>query len=136
LIEIEHISKTFTVKSKEIRALDDVSFTVPKSSIGALVGHNGAGKTTLIKILSTLIIPDQGDARINGISIREEKKVRKEIGVMMVSERSFYFTLSGFDNLVFFGIVQAYRFLKRKEGKGTPQFGRFISIFRHSIHEI
>ncbi|QGR19126.1 ABC transporter ATP-binding protein [Stygiolobus azoricus] len=115
MIEIEHISKTFKVKSKEIRALDDVSFTIPKSSVGALVGHNGAGKTTLIKILSTLIIPDQGDARINGISIREEKKVRKNIGVMMVSERAFYFRLSGFDNLVFFGIVQGLSISEAKK---------------------
>ncbi|PVU76132.1 hypothetical protein DDW11_00005 [Sulfolobus sp. SCGC AB-777_G06] len=69
MIEIEHISKTFTVKSKEIRALDDVSFTVPKSSIGALVGHNGAGKTTLIKILSTLIIPDHGRPKITSLII-------------------------------------------------------------------
>ena len=106
MIEVEHISKTFYIKSGEIKALDDVSFNIPSSGVGALVGHNGAGKTTLIKILSTLIIPDQGDARINGVSIREEKKVRKNLGVMMVSERAFYFRLSGFDNLVFFGIIQ------------------------------
>mgnify|MGYP001772534647 CR=1 FL=1 len=106
MIEVDHISKTFHVKSVDIKALDDVTFTIPKYSVGGLVGHNGAGKTTLIKILSTLIIPDQGDARLNGISIREEKKIRKIIGVMMVSERAFYFRLSGFDNLVFFGIIQ------------------------------
>lgn len=106
MIEVEGISKAFRVKSTVIRALDDVTFTVPRHSVGGLVGHNGAGKTTLIKILSTLILPDKGDARLEGISIRDEKRVRKVIGVMTVSERAFYYRLSGFDNLVFFGIVQ------------------------------
>jgi len=107
LIEVINISKTFKTGGKEIKALNNVSFKLEKGKIGALVGHNGAGKTTLLKILSTLIIPDSGDAYINGYSVtKQEKEVRKNIGIMMVSERAFYYRLSGFDNLVFFGIIQ------------------------------
>ena len=106
MIEVEGISKTFKVKNMVIKALDKVTFTINKG-IGALVGHNGAGKTTLIKILSTLIIPDEGDAYLNGYSIKEdEKKIKEIVGVMMISERTFYYRLSGLDNLVFFGIIQ------------------------------
>lgn len=107
MIEVINISKTFKTGGKEIKALNNVSFKLEKGKIGALVGHNGAGKTTLLKILSTLIIPDSGDAYINGYSVtKQEKEVRKNIGIMMVSERAFYYRLSGFDNLVFFGIIQ------------------------------
>jgi len=107
LIKVADVSKTFKTGGKEVKALNNVSFELEKGKIGALVGHNGAGKTTLIKILSTLIIPDNGDAYINGYSVtKQEKEVRRNIGTMMVSERAFYYRLSGFDNLVFFGIIQ------------------------------
>ena len=107
MIKVVNISKTFRTGGKEVKALNDVSFELEKGKIGALVGHNGAGKTTLLKILSTLIIPDTGDAYINGYSVtKQEKEVRRNIGIMMVSERAFYYRLSGFDNLVFFGIIQ------------------------------
>lgn len=66
MIKVADVSKTFKTGGKEVKALNNVSFELEKGKIGALVGHNGAGKTTLIKILSTLIIPDSGDAYING----------------------------------------------------------------------
>lgn len=115
MIRVTNISKTFRTGGKEVKALNNVSFDLDKGQIGSLVGHNGAGKTTLIKILSTLIIPDSGDAFVNGFSVtKQEKDVRKNIGTMMVSERAFYFRLSGFDNLVFFGIIQG---LSKEEAK-------------------
>ncbi|BFH73820.1 ABC transporter ATP-binding protein [Sulfurisphaera javensis] len=115
MIKVVNVSKTFRTGGKEIKALNNVNLEIEKGKIGALVGHNGAGKTTLIKILSTLIIPDSGDAYINGYSVtKNEKEVRRNIGTMMVSERAFYFRLSGFDNLVFFGIIQG---LSKSEAK-------------------
>lgn len=115
MIRVTNVSKTFRTGGKEVKALNNVSFDLDKGQIGSLVGHNGAGKTTLIKILSTLIIPDSGDAFVNGFSVtKQEKDVRKNIGTMMVSERAFYFRLSGFDNLVFFGIIQG---LSKEEAK-------------------
>ncbi|AEB95442.1 MULTISPECIES: ABC transporter ATP-binding protein [Metallosphaera] len=107
MIKVEGVHKVFKVKRKEIRALNDVYFDVNKGEICGLVGHNGAGKTTLIKILSTLTVPDLGDALVDGFSVtREAKQVRKRLGIMMVSDRAFYYRLTGLENLIFFASVQ------------------------------
>ncbi|WP_432517949.1 ABC transporter ATP-binding protein [Saccharolobus islandicus] len=107
MIKTIDISKTFKIKYKVIKAVDDVSFEIERNTAGALVGPNGAGKTTMIKMLSTLIIPSSGDAIVNGYSItREEKKVRESIGLVTVSERLFYYRLTALENLVFFASLQ------------------------------
>lgn len=107
MIKTIDISKTFKIKDKVIKAVDDVSFEIERNTAGALVGPNGAGKTTVIKMLSTLIIPSSGDAIVNGYSItREEKKVRESIGLVTVSERLFYYRLTALENLVFFASLQ------------------------------
>ncbi|QXJ27979.1 ABC transporter ATP-binding protein [Saccharolobus shibatae] len=107
MIKTIDISKTFKIKDKVIKAVDDVSFEIERNTTGALVGPNGAGKTTVIKMLSTLIIPSSGDAIVNGYSItREEKKVRESIGLVTVSERLFYYRLTALENLVFFASLQ------------------------------
>ncbi|WP_411338359.1 ATP-binding cassette domain-containing protein [Ruminococcus gauvreauii] len=62
--------------------LKDVSFSVPRGTIYALLGSNGAGKTTIVKILSTLLKPDGGKASINGFDVvAQEKLVRKCISL-------------------------------------------------------
>ncbi|AWR98212.1 ATP-binding cassette domain-containing protein [Acidianus sulfidivorans JP7] len=107
MIQTINLTKEFEVKGKKIRALDNVNIYLEKGQIGALVGHNGAGKTTLLKILSTLIIPTSGDAIVNGYSvIKDEKKVRENIGLVTVSERAFYYRLTAMDNLIFFSSLQ------------------------------
>jgi ABC-2 type transport system ATP-binding protein len=66
----------------ETAVLDGVDLTVPEGTIVALLGPNGAGKTTLIRILSTLVPPDAGDARVAGHDVVEDADgVRASIGV-------------------------------------------------------
>lgn len=85
-------------------ALDDISLTVEPGHIFGLLGPNGAGKTTLVRILSTLLIPTSGKATVCGYDVvREGSKVRRSIGLAAGSERSFYFRLTGYQNLEFFG---------------------------------
>jgi len=115
-IAIEDLAKTF-VKRRSLRdaithpwqkagtvvALDGVSFVVNPGEIFGLLGPNGAGKTTLLKILSCLIIQSRGSALINGHDTRrEEMKVKSSIGFVTSDERSFYWRLSGRENLRFF----------------------------------
>lgn len=63
--------------------VDDVSFAVKKGEVFGLLGRNGAGKSTTIKILTTLITPTKGDAKVLGYDLRRDgSKIRKRIGVV------------------------------------------------------
>jgi peptide/nickel transport system ATP-binding protein len=65
-IELSAVTKTFTVDGKALKAVDDVSFTVPAGTTRALVGESGSGKTTTIRLLLGLEEPDTGDIRVAG----------------------------------------------------------------------
>ena len=88
---------------REVTALRGVSFRVRRGEIFGLLGPNGAGKTTTIKILATLLIPDAGEAYVNGYSVLDEpERVRESIGLTLSVERGFYWKLTGRENLMFF----------------------------------
>jgi ABC-2 type transport system ATP-binding protein len=89
-----------------IEALRGVSFKVRRGEVVGLLGPNGAGKTTTVKILATLLIPDEGDAWINGFHVVEEvDDVRKSIGVVFSVEKGFYAKLTGRENLRYFAAL-------------------------------
>jgi ABC-2 type transport system ATP-binding protein len=68
------------------QALQNVSFVVPKGQIFGLLGPNGGGKTTLFRILCTLLVPQQGQARVAGVDVKENPhRVRRMIGVVFQS---------------------------------------------------
>ena len=103
--EIEHgiVVKGLTKSFKDVKVLEGIDFTVPKGKMLALLGPNGAGKTTTVRILSTLLKPDGGEAYIEGVNVvKEEKKVRSLIGLTgqyaAVDEN-----LTGRENLVMMG---------------------------------
>lgn len=90
-------------RKRVVEALRGVSFEVRRGEIFGLLGPNGAGKTTTIKILSTLLLPDGGEAWVDGYHVvREAAKVREVIGVSLYSDRGFYWKLSGRENLLYF----------------------------------
>jgi ABC-2 type transport system ATP-binding protein len=85
------------------KAVDGVSFTIDKGECFGLLGPNGAGKTTTIRMLSTVLAPDGGDATIGGFSIKTQAdKVREVIGVCP-QDLALYEEMSALDNLIFFG---------------------------------
>ena len=66
-----------------VRALDDVSFTVPRGSVTALVGPNGAGKSTLLRCMAALDQPLDGEIEIDGIDVLEEpRECHRRIGYL------------------------------------------------------
>src|SRR6266498_4393106 len=78
IVEAEGLVKTFA----EVRALDGLTLTVQPGSIYGLLGPNGAGKTTLLRILTTLLPPDAGTARVAGVDVRADPAgVRAQIGL-------------------------------------------------------
>ncbi len=94
---------TFRRKTKEIVAVEDISFTVQKGELFGLLGPNGAGKTTMVKMLTTLLLPTSGTARILGQDIvQEAQSLRQRIGFVFGGERGLYWRLSGLDNMRYF----------------------------------
>ncbi|MFQ5670453.1 MAG: ABC transporter ATP-binding protein [Acidobacteriota bacterium] len=88
---------------QRVTALDQINLEVRRGEVFGLLGPNGAGKTTLLKILACLVLPDSGSAMINGYSITgNEMAVKRSIGYVTSDERSFYWRLTGAQNLAFF----------------------------------
>ena len=90
--------------AERVRALEEVSLEVQRGEIFGLLGPNGAGKTTLLKILSCLVLPTRGQAVVDGASVGgSDTRVKRSIGFVTSDERSFYWRLTGRENLDFFG---------------------------------
>ena len=82
IIEVEHLKKNYG----QVRAVDDISFSVKKGELFGFLGINGAGKSTTINMLCTLFKPTEGEARVCGYSIlREQEAIRKRIGIVYQS---------------------------------------------------
>jgi len=109
-IEIRNLRRVFKTtigiirrKTKEVIAVDDISFSVPQGSLFGLLGPNGAGKTTTVKMLTTLLIPTAGSARVLGYDVvRRADAIRGRIGFIFGGERGLYWRLSGINNLRYF----------------------------------
>jgi ABC-2 type transport system ATP-binding protein len=88
---------------RKICALRDVSFSVEPGEILGVVGPNGAGKTTLLRILADLLAPDSGWVALCGQRLAKNKRhLRSKIGYVSSDERSFFWRLTGKQNLEFF----------------------------------
>ncbi len=109
-LEISHLRRVFKTtigvfkrSIREVVAVDDISFEVGQGELFGLLGPNGAGKTTTVKMLTTLLIPTRGEARIQGLDVvKRASEVRKRIGFIFGGERGVYWRLSGIDNLRYF----------------------------------
>ncbi len=89
-----------------VHAIRDIDLALPRGALLGILGPNGAGKTTFLKLLATLLLPDAGRLLVDGRDcVREGRHVRARVGLVTGDERSFYWRLTGRQNLAFFGAL-------------------------------
>lgn len=102
-VHVENIKKTY--EKGTVTALDNVSFEVKSGELFGLIGPDGAGKTSLFRILTTLLLPDGGKARVAGLDVVKDLwEIRRIVGYMP-GKFSLYQDLSIEENLQFFATV-------------------------------
>jgi len=103
MIETNDLSKQFG----DFWAVDGITITVKPGQVLALLGQNGAGKTTTVRLLTSLLSPSRGSAKIHGYDVvKEPDKVRSLVGVL-TEQHGLYLRMTGLDYLDYFG--QIYR---------------------------
>ena len=148
MISANNISK----KYKEVIALNNVSFDVEKGEIYGIIGPDGAGKTTLFRILTTLLLADNGTVFLDGLDVvKDYKEIRKRIGYMP-GRFSLYQDLTVEENLDFFAtlfqttIAENYELIKdiyqqiepfknRKAGKLSGGMKQKLALCCALIHK-
>jgi ABC-2 type transport system ATP-binding protein len=100
----EYVARSFLTRTtKTTVALEGISLQVAKGELFGLIGPNGAGKTTTIKILTTLLSPTSGSARILGLDINKDVyEIRRRIGIVFGGERGLYNRVTAVENLRYF----------------------------------
>jgi len=94
-------------EKRTIAAVNHLDLKIRKGELFGLLGPNGAGKTSLVKVLCTLLPPDEGTAMVNGFDVgRQQMQVKASVGTLFsVGERGFFWRLSGYNNLEFFAAI-------------------------------
>ena len=107
----------FKRKNRIVTAVDHVNLEIRSGELFGLLGRNGAGKTTLVKVLCTLLPPDEGTASVNGFDvIKQQMQVKQSIGtIFSVGERGFFWRLTGYSNLEFYAAINNVPRRGRKE---------------------
>ncbi|WP_310993066.1 ABC transporter ATP-binding protein [Aequorivita marina] len=100
-ISLRKISKSY----KKVQAVHDISFAVAPGELFGLIGPDGAGKTTIFRVLTTLLLPNKGNATVAGFDVvKDYKAIRKSVGYMP-GRFSLYQDLTVEENLTFFATI-------------------------------
>jgi len=103
MIIANDLHKSFKTKTGTVTAVDGVSFTAHDGQITGLLGPNGAGKTTTMRMLYTLMTPDRGEVRVDGLDTASDPvAVRRALGVLP-DARGVYKRLTARENIAYFG---------------------------------
>jgi len=150
MLTLDKLTKHF----KNVKAVNEVSFTVDGGEIFGLLGANGAGKTTTLRMLATMLTPTGGTATINGLDLlKDADKVRNHVGLLFGGDTGLYERLTARENIVYFArlcgraedeahgraeaLAQAFDFTKyldfqaKKLSKGTRQK---VALARSIVH--
>lgn len=99
-IEIEHLSFSY---DEQIKALDDVSFSIEEGSYTVIVGHNGSGKSTIAKLLIGLLEAQSGTIRVDGVVLKEETvyDIRDKVGIVFQNPDNQFIGATVADDIAF-----------------------------------
>ena len=99
-IEIEHLSFSY---DEQIKALDDVSFSIEEGSYTVIVGHNGSGKSTIAKLLIGLLEAQNGTIHVDGIELKEETvyDIRDKVGIVFQNPDNQFIGATVADDIAF-----------------------------------
>ena len=110
VIEVSHLTKQF----KDVKAVDDLSFTVHETDVYGFLGQNGAGKSTTIRMLLTLIKPTEGEITIFGKKLSSHREeILTNIGAI-IEKTDLYKYLSAYDNLAFLASISGVKVSRTK----------------------
>jgi len=115
VIETSALVKVYGSRHGAVRALDGIDFNVEAGTITGLLGHNGAGKTTLLNILSGLLLPTSGSARVLGMDVvKDSKMIRRRTG-LLPEGFSLYETDTAEENLKYIAALNDINGLEREK---------------------
>jgi len=139
LLEVSHLSKTFYTtpslsqlfrgkrRKSAFPILTDVHLNLEEGELYCLMGPNGSGKTTFLKILCGLILPDTGIIRLSGKTLPpDHPRLRAAFGLVTGEERSFYWRLTGRQNLEFFSAF--YPMTRKKAREQIEELSNFFQM--------
>lgn len=134
VIEVTDLRRTYRSRTgllrssvKEVEAIRGVSFSIEKGQLFGLLGPNGAGKTTTIKILTTLLLPTSGHARVLGHDVADDARtVRRRVGYVFGGDRGLYERLTARDNLRYF--AELYGVPPRQQARRIGQLLELVGL--------
>jgi len=126
-VEVEDLHREFKGKEGTVLALDGVDLKVREGEVFGVLGPNGAGKTTMIRILSTLLLPSSGSARVMGWDVaKRPEKVRPLISTASGAERAGYDYITARGNLWFFS--QLYGLSSKLAHERINEFSEMLGL--------
>ncbi|WP_372369144.1 ATP-binding cassette domain-containing protein [Candidatus Uabimicrobium sp. HlEnr_7] len=154
MIEVNSVSKVFEDNSQRTKALKEVSFSCNSGEIFGLLGPNGAGKTTCLRILSTVLCPTTGNAKVaNYDVVNDPQEVRRRIGFIS-GNTGIYDRLTPHETILYFGklyglstkylknrceeiyeMFQMKDFIHTLNGKLSTGMKQKVSIARTIVHD-
>lgn len=132
-LEVVNVKKSFKKKRNEHHtALNSISLTIKPGEVLGILGPNGSGKSTLVRVISTLVEPDEGEVRVYGIdALKHPRDVQRLMNRVSV-EASFFKKLSAYENLLYGAKLYGVTTREAKPQIGTILTGIGFDIKRAS----